>query len=208
MVTVHHVKGAHDGEFNVAQSAIENALRKACDTAGCGFDSMHYTRTEFTQLLQNAHPNSIIYYDGHGYVEGTIRLSDGLYSSNDIRDNRRNAVVFLHCCYSLQIATGINDTESPEFRDKLAILLARGGGTISDELDEIIPLYNNSKPAFIDHTSYAERVSGSITSVGIDRIAELWNNIIPISIGLFSVPNDHIIFGTVADLVHFHTNLA
>ena len=200
--SVFHVKGGFgDGfaDLSAAQGAIERALRSACGSRFI-FESKSYEKAEFIELLRTAARNSIIYYDGHGTPDGNIILADGNVSGDEIRSHRVSAFVFLHCCFSVKIATANPDVED-NLRNKVATLLAVGGGNIRSEVDAIMHLIAAEHAQMEDNADIAKRIAVQIRTLGLDRFGLVYGGICPLSIGIFNTGNDAIITNVVTALL-------
>jgi hypothetical protein len=208
---IYHAKGAPHGgaDLTAAQDVVERALRAACAVKNVNFDSRFYDRGAFTQLLQQAAPNSVIYYDGHGTPDGAIVLTDGQFSGDEIRMHRASAPVLLHCCYSVKIATA-DFTDLVNVRNKIAILLSYrpgNGGNVREEVDRVMEQIEQEHPVMVDSADLSSRMAALICATGgIDRFSALWSGICPLSIGQFAVANDAAVTNAVAaaiGLLHF-----
>lgn len=195
----HRKFGNGFADLSIAQGVIETALRSASGSR-FGFESRSYKRAEFIQLLQTATNNSIIYYDGHGTPDGNIILSDGTVSGDEIRTHRVSAIVFLHCCFSVKIATANADVKG-NLRNKVVTLLAVGTGNVRLEVDAIMRRIEIEHAQMEDNADTAMRIAFQIRTLGLDRFNLVCGGICPISIGMFNTGNDAIIVNVVTLLL-------
>ena len=204
MEAVFHVRGRNNGVLGPAQDTVEDCLQIACADNNIQFESKRYTVSQFVNLLETSGPNTLIYYDGHGNIDGCIFLSDGSLTGDDIRRHRRQAIVVLHCGFSAHIAT-IEPYIATNLRSTVATLLAVGNDDNTDCSSEVNQIFTEMRRSYvhmIDSEQFAHRIATQIKRLGLQRMSMLYNGLCPLSIGQLDRRNDHIFISTITEFLY------